>query len=99
MVSDVPAGEEAGLVGPCRSWAGLVVRPVGLTAHFKMAFYYTRSTCVMIMLFNHILDMPHFSGGWIILKKAKMLTNRDVTNTLHVAFIFMFSVERKGMCF
>jgi hypothetical protein len=27
----------------------------------------TRCTCVMIMLFNQLLDMPHLSGGWIIL--------------------------------
>ena len=26
-------------------------------------------TCVMIMLFNQFLDMPHLSGGWIILAK------------------------------
>ena len=32
------------------------------TAHFRMAFYCTRCTCVMIMLFNQILDMPHLSG-------------------------------------
>ena len=31
----------------------------------------TRSTCVMIMLFNQILDMPQLSGGWIILAKEK----------------------------
>jgi hypothetical protein len=30
-----------------------------------------RCTCVMIMLFNQLLDMPHLSGGWIILAKAK----------------------------
>ena len=26
----------------------------------------TRSTCVMIILFNQLLDMPHLSGGWSI---------------------------------
>ena len=31
----------------------------------------TRCTCVMIMLFNQLLDMPHLSGGWIILAKEK----------------------------
>ena len=31
----------------------------------------TRCTCVMIMMFNHLLDMPHLSGGWIILAKEK----------------------------
>ena len=31
----------------------------------------TRCTCVMILLFNHLLDMPHLSGGWIILAKEK----------------------------
>jgi hypothetical protein len=34
------------------------------TAHFRVAFY---CTCVMIMLFNQLFDMPHLSGGWIIL--------------------------------
>jgi hypothetical protein len=31
----------------------------------------TRCTCVMIMLFNQLLDMPHLSYGWIILAKDK----------------------------
>jgi hypothetical protein len=31
----------------------------------------TRCTCVMIMLFNQLIDMPHLSGGWIILEKEK----------------------------
>ena len=31
----------------------------------------TGCTSVMIMLFNQILDMPHLSGGWIILAKEK----------------------------
>ena len=31
----------------------------------------TRCTCIMIMLFNQLLDMPHLSGGWIILVKEK----------------------------
>ena len=31
----------------------------------------TRCTGVMIMLFNQLLDMPHLSGGWIILAKKK----------------------------
>jgi hypothetical protein len=31
----------------------------------------TRGTCEMIMLFNPLLDMPHLSGGWIILAKEK----------------------------
>jgi hypothetical protein len=31
----------------------------------------TRCNCVMIRLFNHLLDMPHLSGGWIILAKEK----------------------------
>ena len=47
------------------------------TAHFRVAFYCcfivpsTRCTCVMIMLFNQLLDMPHLSGGWFILAKEK----------------------------
>jgi hypothetical protein len=31
----------------------------------------TRCTCVMIMLFNQLLNMPQLSGGWIILAKEK----------------------------
>ena len=31
----------------------------------------TRCTCTMIMLFNQLLDMPHLSGGWIILAKER----------------------------
>jgi hypothetical protein len=27
----------------------------------------TRCTCVRMMLFNQLLDMPHLSGAWIIL--------------------------------
>ena len=30
-------------------------------------------TCVMIMLFNQLLDMPHLSGGCILLAKEKCL--------------------------
>jgi hypothetical protein len=44
----------------------------------------TRCTCVMIMLFNQIFDMPHLLGDWIILAKEKcsltgMLTNLCTT--------------------
>ena len=31
----------------------------------------TRCTCVMIMLFNQLLDMPHLSSRLIILAKEK----------------------------
>ena len=31
----------------------------------------TRCTCVIIMLFYQLLDMPHLSGGWIIVAKEK----------------------------
>jgi hypothetical protein len=31
----------------------------------------TRCTCAMIMLFSQLLEMPHLSGGWIILAKNK----------------------------
>jgi hypothetical protein len=31
----------------------------------------TSCTCVMTMLFNQRIDMPHLSGGWIILAKEK----------------------------
>ena len=50
----------------------------------------TRYTCVMIMLFNQFIDMPHLSGGWI------MLTNRDVNkfvqfvhNIWEISFVLM----------
>ena len=33
----------------------------------------TRCACVMIMLFNHLLDMPHLSGGWVNLATEKCL--------------------------
>ena len=36
----------------------------------------TRCTCVMIMLFNQFLDMPHLSGLWIILAKEKCSPTR-----------------------
>ena len=62
----------------------------------------TRCTCVMIKLFNQLLDMPHVSGGWIILAKRNKLFLRmehfwDLlfqlvkhgTNTLS---LFLFSV-------
>ena len=31
----------------------------------------TRCTCIIIMLFSYLLDMPHLSGGWIILVQEK----------------------------
>jgi hypothetical protein len=31
----------------------------------------TRFTCVMIMLFKQLFDMPHLLSGWIILAKEK----------------------------
>jgi hypothetical protein len=44
----------------------------------------TRCTCVMIMLFNHLLDMSHLSGGWIdYLDKGEMLINGDVHKFVH----------------
>ena len=44
------------------------------TPHFRKAFYCPQHKCndhaiVMITLFNTLLDMPHLSGGWIILAK------------------------------
>jgi hypothetical protein len=40
----------------------------------------TRCTCVMIMLFNQLLDMPHLSGGWIILANEKCSLTGMQTN-------------------
>ena len=34
------------------------------TAHFRLAVYCPQ-------LFNQLLDMPHLSGGWIILEREK----------------------------
>jgi hypothetical protein len=34
------------------------------------------ATGVMIMLLNQLLDMPHLSGGWIILAKEKCSLTR-----------------------
>ena len=31
----------------------------------------TRFTCIMIMLFNQLLNMPYLSGGWSILATEK----------------------------
>ena len=42
----------------------------------------TRCICVMTMLFNYLIDMPHLSGVQVILTKDKMLTNRDVNKFL-----------------
>jgi hypothetical protein len=41
--------------------------------HILVAFYCpsTRCTCVMIMLFNQLLYIPHLSGGWVILAREK----------------------------
>jgi hypothetical protein len=37
----------------------------------------TRCSCVMIMVLNQLLGMPHVSGGWIIMAKEKCsLTER-----------------------
>ncbi len=43
------------------------------TAHFRVAFYcgQPKHTCVIIMLSNQHLDMPHLWGGWIISAKEK----------------------------
>jgi hypothetical protein len=49
-----------------------------ICAHFRVAFY-CPCTCVMIMLFNHLLE--HF---WLM---------KHGTNILHVAFKFSFSVR------
>ena len=42
----------------------------------------TRGTCVMIMLFNQLLDMPHVR--WMdYLGKGQMVINRDVNKFVH----------------
>jgi hypothetical protein len=42
------------------------------TAHFRVALYCSKhKRCAMSMVFNQLLDMPHLSGGWIILAKSK----------------------------
>jgi hypothetical protein len=60
----------------------------------------TRCTCVMIMLFYQHLDMPHLSGGWIMLTKAEMLTNRDSNKFGHniwEKYIFFCTWNIAGM--
>ena len=39
----------------------------------------TRRTCVIFMLFNQLLDMPHLSGGWINLAKEKYFLTHSCT--------------------
>jgi hypothetical protein len=46
----------------------------------------TRCTCIIIILFNQLLDMPHLSGGYFILAKGEMFTNRDVNTFAHNIF-------------
>jgi hypothetical protein len=43
----------------------------------------TRCISVMNMLFNQLIDMPHLSGGCIILTKDIMLINRNVNTFVH----------------
>jgi hypothetical protein len=42
----------------------------------------TKCTCVVIMPFNQLLDMPHLSGDWIILAKEKCSLT-DVNTLVH----------------
>jgi hypothetical protein len=78
-----------------------------LDCKFQWTFIVPSSRCtlVMIMLFNQLLDMPHLSGGWIILAKEKCsLTHLREGSFLWVwnisgifyllCFIFLFSVLR-----
>jgi hypothetical protein len=62
--------------------AGWTYCQLTLEEAFRVAFYcpHTRCTCVMIMLFNLLLDVPYLSDGWIIFAKGEMLTNRDLSN-------------------
>jgi hypothetical protein len=41
------------------------------TAHFSGLLLSQHKVHLLIMLFNQLLDMPHQSGGWIILAKEK----------------------------
>lgn len=53
-------------------------------AHFKVAFFSPpttpKHTCALIMLFNQPLDVPHLSGGWIILAEEKSTLTQILTN-------------------
>ena len=54
----------------------------------------TRCICVRIMLFNQLFDIPHLSGGWIILAKEKcsltgMLTNLSTKSERNTFFVRM----------
>jgi hypothetical protein len=54
----------------------------------------TRCTCVIHMLFNQLLDMPHISGGWIVLAKEKWLltgmTNKFAQNLREISFLYVW---------
>ena len=56
-----------------------------ITPHFRGLFIVSSIGCifVMITLFNKLLDMPHMSGGWIILAKEKCRDNRDENKFVH----------------
>ena len=52
-----------------------------------------RCTCVMIVLFHQLLDMPHLSGGWIILAKEKCsLMGREQICAQHLRAISFLCV-------
>ena len=74
----------------------------------------TRCTCVMIMLFNQIIDMPHRSGGWIILAKGKCsltgmcvwkisglfyFSSWDIGSTLNMLRFYFCSVYLSLLCY
>jgi hypothetical protein len=64
------------------------------TAHFRHVPS-TMCTCVMIVLFNQLLDMPHLSGGWIIFQRrnahlqgCKHICEQNERNKLFVGCFF-----------
>ena len=67
---DMPAGS---MPTPSKHETSVALCCVTKKATLKCAVIVpsTRSTCVMIMLFNQLLDMSHLSGGWIFLPKEK----------------------------
>jgi hypothetical protein len=55
----------------------------------------TRCTCVMIMLFNQFLDLPHLSSGWIILAKEKCSQTGMPTHLCtEIIFLSVWNISR-----
>ena len=67
------------------------------TFEWHFIFPSTWCTCVMIMIFNQFLDMPHLSGGWIILanKKCSLTGCKQISaqNLREIGFLCTWSIS------